>query len=132
MPPDRQQHHFKAHEIHRGKGLVVRLSLAVAVNTLHVTARFGSAPPNFETEHPVVDIGLSTSLPLPPTSREDLRLDDYLEYPHAVKALYIYKQPCPLLIRTKHVMSSSPVPLKTRRVGVRCTLNLSRAPISSC
>ncbi|GFX63543.1 uncharacterized protein TNCV_105501 [Trichonephila clavipes] len=26
-----------------------------------------------------------------------------------------------------HVMSSSPVPLKTRRVGKRCTLNLSRA-----
>ncbi|GFV11709.1 uncharacterized protein TNCV_976981 [Trichonephila clavipes] len=26
----------------------------------------------------------------------------------------------------RHVMSSSPVPLKTRRVGQRCTLNLSR------
>ncbi|GFT26605.1 hypothetical protein TNCV_3604261 [Trichonephila clavipes] len=29
------------------------------------------------------------------------------------------------------VMSSSPVPLKTRRVGQRCTLNLSRAQTSS-
>ncbi|GFW07613.1 uncharacterized protein TNCV_3917461 [Trichonephila clavipes] len=29
------------------------------------------------------------------------------------------------------VMSSSPVPLKTRRVGERCTLNLSRAQTSS-
>ncbi|GFV67725.1 uncharacterized protein TNCV_4624051 [Trichonephila clavipes] len=29
-------------------------------------------------------------------------------------------------------MSSSPVPLKTRRVGQRCTLNLSRAQTSSC
>ncbi|GFX04010.1 hypothetical protein TNCV_4679141 [Trichonephila clavipes] len=27
----------------------------------------------------------------------------------------------------RYVMSSSPVPLKTRRVGQRCTLNLSRA-----
>ncbi|PRD29457.1 UNVERIFIED_CONTAM: hypothetical protein NCL1_29355 [Trichonephila clavipes] len=27
----------------------------------------------------------------------------------------------------RHVMSSSPVPLKTHRVGQRCTLNLSRA-----
>ncbi|GFX01620.1 uncharacterized protein TNCV_3971201 [Trichonephila clavipes] len=27
----------------------------------------------------------------------------------------------------RYVISSSPVPLKTRRVGVRCTLNLSRA-----
>ncbi|GFX59025.1 uncharacterized protein TNCV_3814591 [Trichonephila clavipes] len=29
------------------------------------------------------------------------------------------------------VMGSSPVPLKTRRVGQRCTLNLSRAETSS-
>ncbi|GFX02038.1 uncharacterized protein TNCV_372271 [Trichonephila clavipes] len=31
----------------------------------------------------------------------------------------------------RHVMSSSPVPLKTRRVGQRCTLNLSRTETSS-
>ncbi|GFX15337.1 uncharacterized protein TNCV_3302661 [Trichonephila clavipes] len=31
----------------------------------------------------------------------------------------------------RHVMSSSPVSLKTRRVGQRCTLNLSRAEMSS-
>ncbi|GFY01281.1 uncharacterized protein TNCV_5077481 [Trichonephila clavipes] len=31
----------------------------------------------------------------------------------------------------RHVMSSSPVPLRTRRVGQRCTLNLSRAETSS-
>ncbi|GFV10377.1 uncharacterized protein TNCV_1951501 [Trichonephila clavipes] len=31
----------------------------------------------------------------------------------------------------RHVMSSSPEPLKTRRVGQRCTLNLSRAETSS-
>ncbi|GFW43580.1 uncharacterized protein TNCV_4769321 [Trichonephila clavipes] len=35
-----------------------------------------------------------TCLPLPPTSRKDLRLGGYLEYPHAVKALCIYKHPC--------------------------------------
>ncbi|GFS61362.1 hypothetical protein TNCV_3105501 [Trichonephila clavipes] len=28
----------------------------------------------------------------------------------------------------RHVMSSSPVPIKTRRVGERCKLNLSRGP----
>ncbi|GFS99771.1 uncharacterized protein TNCV_1095771 [Trichonephila clavipes] len=38
---------------------------------------------------------------------------------------------CYLLI-TKGVTSSSPIPLKTRRVGVRCTLNLSRSQKSSC
>ncbi|GFW66999.1 uncharacterized protein TNCV_4688841 [Trichonephila clavipes] len=31
----------------------------------------------------------------------------------------------------RHVMSSSTVPLKTCRVGQRCTLNLSRAETSS-
>ncbi|GFV45466.1 hypothetical protein TNCV_299661 [Trichonephila clavipes] len=31
----------------------------------------------------------------------------------------------------RHVMSSSPEPLKTRRVRARCTLNLSRAQTSS-
>ncbi|GFU01735.1 uncharacterized protein TNCV_1522541 [Trichonephila clavipes] len=31
----------------------------------------------------------------------------------------------------RYVMSSRPVPLKTRRVGQRCTLNLSRAETSS-
>ncbi|GFW28017.1 uncharacterized protein TNCV_768971 [Trichonephila clavipes] len=31
----------------------------------------------------------------------------------------------------RHVMSSIPVPLKTRRVGQRCTFNLSRAETSS-
>ncbi|GFV54416.1 uncharacterized protein TNCV_57671 [Trichonephila clavipes] len=34
-------------------------------------------------------------------------------------------------IVTGFVTSSSPVPLKTRRVGQRCTLNLSRAETSS-
>ncbi|GFX48478.1 uncharacterized protein TNCV_583781 [Trichonephila clavipes] len=38
---------------------------------------------------------------------------------------------CNLLI-TKGVASSSPVPLKIRRVGERGTLNLSRAQTSSC
>ncbi|GFY20824.1 hypothetical protein TNCV_1120581 [Trichonephila clavipes] len=32
----------------------------------------------------------------------------------------------------RHVMSSSPVPLKTRRAVERCTLNLSRGQTSSC
>ncbi|GFU34879.1 hypothetical protein TNCV_2991981 [Trichonephila clavipes] len=38
---------------------------------------------------------------------------------------------CYLLI-IKGVTRSSPVPLKTCRVGERCTLNLSRAQTSSC
>ncbi|GFX26547.1 transposable element Tcb2 transposase [Trichonephila clavipes] len=37
----------------------------------------------------------------------------------------------PVVKVSRHVMSSIPVPLKTRRVGQRCTLNLSRAETSS-
>ncbi|GFU57860.1 hypothetical protein TNCV_260381 [Trichonephila clavipes] len=36
----------------------------------------------------------STSLPLSPTSRDDMRLDGYLESPSVTKALHIYKLPC--------------------------------------
>ncbi|GFX20066.1 uncharacterized protein TNCV_1436261 [Trichonephila clavipes] len=36
-----------------------------------------------------------------------------------------------ILDHGRHVMSSSPVPFKTRRGGQRCTLNLSRAETSS-
>ncbi|GFX73925.1 uncharacterized protein TNCV_397361 [Trichonephila clavipes] len=47
-----------------------------------------------EEENPGGGQGPPTSVPLPPTTREDLRLDGYLEYPHAAKALCIYKHPC--------------------------------------
>ncbi|GFV64112.1 uncharacterized protein TNCV_1281091 [Trichonephila clavipes] len=36
-----------------------------------------------------------------------------------------------ILDHDRHILSSSPVPLKTRRVGQRCTLNPSRAETSS-
>ncbi|GFY16593.1 uncharacterized protein TNCV_2787201 [Trichonephila clavipes] len=47
-----------------------------------------------EGEHNGGGQGPPISLPLPKTSREDLRLDGYLKYPYAVKTLYIYKHPC--------------------------------------
>ncbi|GFX34471.1 uncharacterized protein TNCV_3657091 [Trichonephila clavipes] len=55
-----------------------------------------AAPPTagVEGEYPGRSQGPLTSLPLLPTLRKDLRLDDYLEYPPVAKALYIYKHPC--------------------------------------
>ncbi|GFU07159.1 hypothetical protein TNCV_3474241 [Trichonephila clavipes] len=38
--------------------------------------------------------GLPPLFPFHPTLRDDLWLDGYLNYPHAAKALYIYKHPC--------------------------------------
>ncbi|GFT08529.1 hypothetical protein TNCV_5024291 [Trichonephila clavipes] len=38
--------------------------------------------------------GIPPLFPFPPISREDLRLDGYLEYLYAEKAQYIYKHPC--------------------------------------
>ncbi|GFV34352.1 hypothetical protein TNCV_4023671 [Trichonephila clavipes] len=48
----------------------------------------------------------------------------------------IYTQVCDISVvkvsnHGRHVMSSIPVPPKTRRVGQRCTLNLSRAETPS-
>ncbi|GFU78247.1 uncharacterized protein TNCV_5008281 [Trichonephila clavipes] len=73
----------------------------VALSTIQVTVRFGSIQPQFRKN--TLGGGQRPPTSLPPTSREDLWLDGYLEYPHAVQALYIYKHPC--LLR-----DSSPVP----------------------
>ncbi|GFW53731.1 uncharacterized protein TNCV_3938251 [Trichonephila clavipes] len=55
-----------------------------------------------------------TSLPLPPTSREDLRFDGYLEYPHATKALYIHKHP-------RLLRDSYPVPTAQQSASLTTT-----------
>ncbi|GFW43100.1 hypothetical protein TNCV_1474951 [Trichonephila clavipes] len=48
---------------------------------MQVTVRRCSIPPNFDGEHFGDAQGSPISLPLPPTSLEDLRIDGYLEYP---------------------------------------------------
>ncbi|GFV43497.1 hypothetical protein TNCV_4592211 [Trichonephila clavipes] len=70
---------------------------------MQLTVRFSSVLPQIRGTNPGDSQRLPTSLPLPPTSREDLRLDGYLEYLDAANALYIYKHPC--LFR-----DSNPVP----------------------
>ncbi|GFX06367.1 DUF1758 domain-containing protein [Trichonephila clavipes] len=70
------------------------IRLPVALSTLQVTERSSSVSSNFEGELPRGNRGLPTSLLLPPTSREDLRIDGYLKYTYAAKALHIYKHPC--------------------------------------
>ncbi|GFX22021.1 hypothetical protein TNCV_2429271 [Trichonephila clavipes] len=67
---------------------------AVALRTKQMTLRLGSVHPNFEGALPGGDQGSQTSLPPPPISRVNLRLDGYLEYTDAAKTLYIYKHPC--------------------------------------
>ncbi|GFW14143.1 hypothetical protein TNCV_3547321 [Trichonephila clavipes] len=54
---------------------------SVAFSTIQVTVQFVSVPPNFEGELPGGDQRPLTSLPLSPTSREDLQLDEYLKCP---------------------------------------------------
>ncbi|GFV05175.1 hypothetical protein TNCV_223881 [Trichonephila clavipes] len=94
--------------------------LTVALSTLQVTVRFSSVPPNFEGEHPGGGQGLPTSHPLPPTSRDDQRLDGCLEYPHAAKALNIYKHPCLLRHSNPDPTAQQSAPLITLSV-VRTT-----------
>ncbi|GFY24801.1 hypothetical protein TNCV_2689921 [Trichonephila clavipes] len=78
---------------------------------MQVTVRFCSVPPPFRGRKPWGGQGPPTSLPLPPTIREDLWLDGYLEYSYAAKALYIYKHPC--LLR-----DSNPVPTVSQSIPV--------------
>ncbi|GFV73020.1 hypothetical protein TNCV_1734881 [Trichonephila clavipes] len=49
---------------------------------------------SFEREYPGGCQRPPTSFLTPPTSREDLRLNGYLEFPHVAKALYFYKHLC--------------------------------------
>ncbi|GFV57023.1 uncharacterized protein TNCV_2931461 [Trichonephila clavipes] len=72
----------------------LRLSLALAFSTMQKTVRFCSVPTQFRVRKAWGSQGHPTTLPFPQTSREDLGIDGYLEYPHAAKALYIYKHPC--------------------------------------
>ncbi|GFY28773.1 uncharacterized protein TNCV_3441401 [Trichonephila clavipes] len=69
MPPDRQQHQIKAHKIHLGKGLVIRMSLAIALSTIQLTVRCDLVPPQFKGRTSCGGQRLPTSLPLPPSSR---------------------------------------------------------------
>ncbi|GFX04610.1 uncharacterized protein TNCV_901381 [Trichonephila clavipes] len=90
---------------------------------MQVIVRFCSVPPQFRGRKPLGGQGPPTSLPLPPTSREDLRLDGYLEYPHAAKALYIYEHPC--LLRNSNPVPTAPqsASLTTIPVGRLMTEN---------
>ncbi|GFV80229.1 uncharacterized protein TNCV_1477911 [Trichonephila clavipes] len=51
---------------------------------------------------------------------------------HLVKKQQERKSSTCYLLITEGVTSSSPVPIKIRRVGEKCSLNLSRAQMSSC
>ncbi|GFW85862.1 hypothetical protein TNCV_855111 [Trichonephila clavipes] len=63
LTPNRRQHQIEAHEIHRGKGLVVCLSLDVALRIMQVTVRIGSAPPEFRGKTPWSEASLPLRQP---------------------------------------------------------------------
>ncbi|GFT25405.1 hypothetical protein TNCV_182321 [Trichonephila clavipes] len=72
---------IEAHEIRHYKGPHCMPVVSHSLGTIKVTVRFGSRfHPNFETVSGLVPI--------------NFRIDGYLEYQHAAKALYIYKHPC--------------------------------------
>ncbi|GFY30728.1 hypothetical protein TNCV_3118881 [Trichonephila clavipes] len=74
-------------------------------NTIQVTVCFSSVTPQFRGKTPGGSQRPPTSLPLPPTSLEELRLDGYLEYPHAARTLRIYTHPC--LLRDSNPSSTA-------------------------
>ncbi|GFW75556.1 transposon Ty3-I Gag-Pol polyprotein [Trichonephila clavipes] len=91
---DRRRYDSKHQMVLRSRRSRMGLYSTVALGTIQVTVRFGSVPPQFREWTPWGSKGPLNSLPLPPTSGEDLRLYGYLEYRHAAKALFIDKHPC--------------------------------------
>ncbi|GFW01034.1 uncharacterized protein LOC103524116 [Trichonephila clavipes] len=103
----------------RLRARILRLLLALALSTMQVTRRFCLVPLQFRGRKPWGGQGPPTSLPLPPTTREDLRLDGYLEYSHASKTWSTlnshekqtsHKHPC--LLR-----DSKPIPTANHYTG---------------
>ncbi|GFY29777.1 hypothetical protein TNCV_1813541 [Trichonephila clavipes] len=81
----------------RRRQLILHLShseWSVALSIMQGTIQFGLVPPQFSGRTSGGGQRPSNCLTLPPTSRENLLLVRYSEYPHATKALYIYKHPC--------------------------------------
>ncbi|GFX26832.1 hypothetical protein TNCV_1840051 [Trichonephila clavipes] len=125
-----------ANEIHHGKGLDLRLTVTVALSTMQAILRFGSVPSPTLRENTLVMARSLTHL-----GRSSLVVKWSLSRARGQRVT------CSRLSATKdqgcgspvvkisdhgrHVMSSSPVPLKARRVEKRCTLNLSRAQMLS-
>ncbi|GFW30269.1 hypothetical protein TNCV_3850401 [Trichonephila clavipes] len=79
---------------------------------MQLTILFGLVTPQY---HLGGDDRPPTTLPFSPTSREDLRLDDYFRVPRTAKAQIIYKHPC--LFRdsntcptTQHLTSLTTIP----------------------
>ncbi|GFU52496.1 DUF4817 domain-containing protein, partial [Trichonephila clavipes] len=86
--------------------------------------------PNFGIKHLKDGQGPPTSLPVPPTSREDLWLDGCLEYPHAAKAFCIYEHPCHLQDSNLEPTAQQSASLTTIPNG-RTMLNSETAPVVS-
>ncbi|GFV12774.1 hypothetical protein TNCV_1367441 [Trichonephila clavipes] len=82
-------------------------SLAVALSTIRLQYVLAPFHPNFVGEHPRGGQGSPSSLHLPPTSREDLLLYDYLEYFHAAKCTIHLQAPCLLPIQTQVIRHST-------------------------
>ncbi|GFX58339.1 hypothetical protein TNCV_205261 [Trichonephila clavipes] len=71
---------------------LVHRSLAVALSSIHVTEQFSSVSSQCKERTPWRWSGPPTYLPFPPTSQEDLRLDGYLNCPHAERKGTIHLQ----------------------------------------
>ncbi|GFU73553.1 hypothetical protein TNCV_3359931 [Trichonephila clavipes] len=93
---------IEAHKNNRCKGLDVRLSLAVALSTKQVTphertcgstAVYTPMPQRLYTFTNIHTFSGNRTQALLHGSQRHLRLNGYLEYPYATKALYVYKHP---------------------------------------
>ncbi|GFY25424.1 uncharacterized protein TNCV_2485441 [Trichonephila clavipes] len=92
----------------------LHLSLSAALSTIQMAVQFGCVPPQFRGRiHPGGGQRPAASLSFPPSSREDICLDECLECSRAAKALYIYKHSCIFRDLDLDPTTQQPVPLAT-------------------
>ncbi|GFS69123.1 uncharacterized protein TNCV_4009851 [Trichonephila clavipes] len=90
MPPDRTSDQGPRNSSWQGASCTSAVSHSFEHHTVGRTILLGSTPIFKENA-----LGWSGASHLSsPSTHLATGLDDYLEYPHAAKALYIYKHPC--------------------------------------
>ncbi|GFW37044.1 hypothetical protein TNCV_5019421 [Trichonephila clavipes] len=87
MPSDRQ-YQIEPHEIHRDNGLAFTPVVSRSFEHIQVTVQFDLISLNFENTERWNGQGNPISPSLPPNSREDLRLDEYLVSPCRTRTIH--------------------------------------------
>ncbi|GFT56477.1 uncharacterized protein TNCV_2334381 [Trichonephila clavipes] len=115
LPKELHQLKYEAISVPQGSVLLVKKTLERKSSTCYL----------------LITKGVTSSSPVPLKTRRFRRRKEEESGASLIKKTGFGRPVVKVLDHGWHVMSSSLVPLKTRHVGERCTVNMSRAQISS-